>query len=110
MTHQNHPNRAKKAFALVDAEGSFGSAGRGRSYVHSAHATIEAATRAANRTANVQIVTGDDWRATGNAHSPPRGMGMIRAITWAALEGAAILGFLAAGGLWLLLTTGGLPI
>jgi hypothetical protein len=41
---------------------------------------------------------------------PNRAKKMIRAITWAALEGAAILGFLAAGGLWLLLTTGGLPI
>jgi hypothetical protein len=35
---------------------------------------------------------------------------VIRAIIWAALEGAAILGFLAASGFWLLLTTGGLPI
>lgn len=35
---------------------------------------------------------------------------MIRAAIIIAIEVAAIGGFLAAGGVWLLLTTGGLPI
>lgn len=35
---------------------------------------------------------------------------MIREAIITAIEGAAILGFLAAGGFWLLLTTGGLPL
>ena len=34
----------------------------------------------------------------------------MREVIWTVIEGAAIFGFLAAGGFWLLLTTGGLPI
>lgn len=34
---------------------------------------------------------------------------MVQDAIWAAIEAAALCGFLAAGGLWMLLVTGGLP-
>ena len=59
----NHPNRGSVAnYAIVDAHGSFDSAGRGRSYVYKVCGEIDAARRAALKMLQVQIIQGHGLR------------------------------------------------
>ena len=45
-------------YAIVDAEGAFDSAGRGKSWVHRVYDTSEAAIKAAKRMRQVQVICG----------------------------------------------------
>lgn len=54
-----NPNRKQIGqYAIVDAEGSFDSAGKNKSWVYGAYSDIDEAIRAAKRMRQVQIIRG----------------------------------------------------